>query len=173
MVTCQFQEGGCFRKIPQSLITIFYHIQSRNRFEHILTNIYCCKNNHLCQGGRFTKVRPFFDEINIPFFEFPFVEQFDCVEEAVVPYFCRHGSKQFIRGKPMSKRLFTLIFYSDVHKHIVLLKGRSLFVIFLNVHFVSIEKTSGLIKRNIFFYNISIIKCNYKNLILLIVFVEI
>ncbi|XP_030747121.1 piggyBac transposable element-derived protein 3-like [Sitophilus oryzae] len=74
---------------------------SRNRFEHILSNIHCCDNNNLDKNDRFAKVRPFFDKINSRFLDFAPIDEFHCVDEAMVPYFGRHGCKQFIRGKPL------------------------------------------------------------------------
>lgn len=73
----------------------------RNRFEHILTNIHCCDNANLDRSDRFAKVRPLFQKINKRFLDFAPVEQNHCVDEAMVPYFGRHGCKQFIRGKPL------------------------------------------------------------------------
>lgn len=74
---------------------------SRNRFEHILSNIHCCDNNNLEKNDRFAKVRPLFDKMNSRFLDFAPIDQFHCVDEAMVPYFGRHGCKQFIRGKPL------------------------------------------------------------------------
>ncbi|KAI4465143.1 transposase is4 [Holotrichia oblita] len=40
-----------------------FESMSRNRFEHILTNVHCCDNNNLDKKGRFPKVRPFFTKL--------------------------------------------------------------------------------------------------------------
>lgn len=74
---------------------------SRNRFEHILTNLHCCDNNVLDPSDKFSKVRPLFSKLNERFLKFAPLEQNHCVDEAMVPYFGRHGCKQFIRGKPL------------------------------------------------------------------------
>lgn len=86
---------------PDSHNDIVSDSMSRNRFEHILANIHCCDNNNLDKNDRFAKVRPFFNKINSRFLDFAPIEQFHCVDEAMVPYFGRHGCKQFIRGKPL------------------------------------------------------------------------
>lgn len=74
---------------------------SRDRFEHILTNIHCCDNDNLDKSDRFSKLRPLIELMNKKFLEHsPHVEQHS-VDEAMIPYFGRHPTKQFIRGKPI------------------------------------------------------------------------
>ncbi|ERL88659.1 hypothetical protein D910_06043 [Dendroctonus ponderosae] len=92
-------------EIPLSEIhcqsTIVSKSMSRNRLEHILSNIHCCDNNNLNKSDKFSNIRPLFDKLNSRFLHIAPMEPFHCVDEAMVPYFGIHGCKQFIRGKPL------------------------------------------------------------------------
>lgn len=74
---------------------------SRDRFQHVMSNFHCVDNNDLDINDRFAKLRPLFQALNKKFFEHAPVEEHHSVDEAMVPYFGRHGCKQFIRGKPI------------------------------------------------------------------------
>ncbi|XP_018578332.1 piggyBac transposable element-derived protein 3-like, partial [Anoplophora glabripennis] len=74
---------------------------TRDKFEYILTNIHVKDNETLDKSDRFSKVRPLFDHLNKKFTEVSPMEEMHCVDEAMVPYFGRHGCKQFIHGKPI------------------------------------------------------------------------
>ncbi|KAJ8947602.1 hypothetical protein NQ318_010114 [Aromia moschata] len=74
---------------------------SRDRFESIMQNLHCCDNDQLDPSDKFTKVRPLFDKLNKIFQEYaPYWEQHS-VDESMIPYFGKHGCKQFIRGNPI------------------------------------------------------------------------
>lgn len=74
---------------------------SRDRFQYIMSNFHCVDNNILDKNDRFAKVRPIFNSLNRKFLEFAPIEEDHSVDEAMVPYFGRHGCKQFIKGKPI------------------------------------------------------------------------
>ncbi|XP_017472568.1 PREDICTED: piggyBac transposable element-derived protein 3-like, partial [Rhagoletis zephyria] len=74
---------------------------TRDKFEFILSNIHVKNNEDLDIADRFSKVRPLFDHLNRKFMENNQMEEMHCVDEAMVPYFGRHGCKQFLRGKPI------------------------------------------------------------------------
>lgn len=74
---------------------------SRDRFQYVMSNFHCVDNNNLEKDDRFAKVRPLFQELNKKFLEFAPTEENHSVDEAMVPYFGRHGCKQFIKGKPI------------------------------------------------------------------------
>ncbi|CAH1979217.1 unnamed protein product [Acanthoscelides obtectus] len=74
---------------------------SRDRFEFIMSNLHCCDNSKLSQQDRFAKVRPLFEAINRNFQLFCPVRAAQSVDESMVPYFGRHGCKQFNKGKPI------------------------------------------------------------------------
>lgn len=74
---------------------------SRDRFQYIMTNIHCNDNTQLDRNDKFSKMRPLFKSLNEKFFEYAPIEENHSIDEAMVPYFGRHGCKQFIRGKPI------------------------------------------------------------------------
>ncbi|KAH1021782.1 hypothetical protein HUJ04_011267 [Dendroctonus ponderosae] len=74
---------------------------TRDKFEHILTNIHVKASETVDKTDRFSKGRPLFDYLNKKFIEACPLEEMHCVGEAMVPYFGRHGCKQFIHGKPI------------------------------------------------------------------------
>ncbi|KAF2894572.1 hypothetical protein ILUMI_11602 [Ignelater luminosus] len=72
---------------------------SRDRFEYIMSNIHCCDNDNLDPTDRFTKVRPLINKMNELFQEFAPLFENHSMDEAMIPYYGKHGYKQFIRGK--------------------------------------------------------------------------
>lgn len=72
---------------------------SRDRFSHIMKVLHVCNNESLEKSDKFAKMRPLFDVLNEKFTEFAPVEQEHSIDKAMVPYFGRHSTKQFIRGK--------------------------------------------------------------------------
>nr|XP_015839963.1 PREDICTED: piggyBac transposable element-derived protein 3-like [Tribolium castaneum] len=74
---------------------------SRDLFQHVMSNFHCVDNNNLNKSDRFAKVRPLFLLLNQKFLDHAPTEENHSVDEAMVPYFGRHGCKQFIRGKPI------------------------------------------------------------------------
>lgn len=74
---------------------------SRNRFSFIMQNIHCCNNADLPANDKFAKLRPLFDILNKKFIDMSPCEEAHSIDESMVPYFGHHGSKQFIKGKPI------------------------------------------------------------------------
>ncbi|XP_057660717.1 piggyBac transposable element-derived protein 3-like [Diorhabda carinulata] len=74
---------------------------SRDRFEYIFSNLHCCDNTNLDKTDRFAKVRLLINKMNSLFQQYAPVTENHSVDEAMVPYYGRHGCKQFIRGKPI------------------------------------------------------------------------
>jgi len=74
---------------------------TRNRFDEIMSCLHLTDNDRLEKADKFAKVRPLFDELNKAFLANGPHEENHSVDEAMVPYFGRHGCKQFIRGKPI------------------------------------------------------------------------
>ncbi|KAK9743668.1 Transposase IS4 [Popillia japonica] len=66
-----------------------------------MQNLHCSDNTKLNPADKFSKVRPLF-EIKKRFIELAPNEEHHSVDESMVPYFGRHGTKQFIKGKPIS-----------------------------------------------------------------------
>lgn len=74
---------------------------SRDRFDFIMSNLHFCDNDNLNADDKFSKIRLLFRELNSRFQSFAPHEEHHSVDETMVPYFGRHGCKQFIRGKPI------------------------------------------------------------------------
>lgn len=74
---------------------------SRDKFEFIFSHIHLSDNNNLNQNDKFGKVRPLFAHLNETFMKFAPLQESHSVDEAMVPYFGRHGCKQYIHGKPI------------------------------------------------------------------------
>lgn len=74
---------------------------SRDRFTYVIQNIHCSDNNALNANDKFSKVRPLFNALNQRFLMFSPIEENYSIDEAMVPYYGRHPTKQFIRGKPI------------------------------------------------------------------------
>nr|CAI5866807.1 unnamed protein product [Callosobruchus analis] len=51
---------------------------SRNRFRHIMQNIYCCDNQNLNQEDRFSKIRPLIEILNNKFLDLAPLEEHHC-----------------------------------------------------------------------------------------------
>jgi Transposase IS4 len=74
---------------------------SRNRFSSIISNIHFANNNNLEETDKFGKVHPLLDHTNAACLANFHPEQVLSVDESMVPYFGRHGAKQYIHGKPI------------------------------------------------------------------------
>lgn len=88
------REKDCHNDLISDAIT-------RNRFYMIFSNFHVCNNQHLDTDDKFAKVRPLFDLINKKFMEHAPLEEMHSIDEAMVPYYGRHGCKQYIHGKPI------------------------------------------------------------------------
>ncbi|XP_050295151.1 piggyBac transposable element-derived protein 3-like [Anthonomus grandis grandis] len=74
---------------------------SRDRFTHIMKALHVCDNNNLNNTDKFAKIRPLYDALNKNFLKHVPFEHEHSIDEAMVPYFGRHPTKQFIRNKPI------------------------------------------------------------------------
>lgn len=72
---------------------------SRDRFQQIMSNLHACDNDNLKKSDRFSKIRCLLERLNKNFQDFSPHEQFQSIDESMVPYYGRHGAKQFIKGK--------------------------------------------------------------------------
>ena len=76
-------------------------IMTRNRFDEIMQNLHLANNNDLDKNDKFAKVRPLINLLNKQFLEHFFPEQHIRVDEPMVPYYGKHGTKQYTHGKPI------------------------------------------------------------------------
>ena len=77
---------------------------ARNRFEAILSVIHFADNMKLDNRDRMAKLRPLMDNMQDKFiqaFQRPTSNMELDVDESTIPYYGRHGCKQFLRGKPI------------------------------------------------------------------------
>ena len=73
----------------------------RNRFEQIKQNIHCSDNEKLKPNDKFAKVRPLIDLLNKRFLTYASMNQEMSIDESMLPYYGKHGAKQFLKGKPI------------------------------------------------------------------------
>ncbi|KFM58705.1 PiggyBac transposable element-derived protein 3, partial [Stegodyphus mimosarum] len=73
----------------------------RDRFETIFSNLHVADNANLDPLDKFAKLRPLINKLNELCMKFVPNETHFSIDESMVPYFGRHGCKQFIRGKPI------------------------------------------------------------------------
>ena len=76
-------------------------LMPKNRFRAIMRDLHLADNSSLNPNDPYYKVRPFFERLNQSFLAALPLDQNMCVDEVMVPYYGRHGTKQFIRGKPV------------------------------------------------------------------------
>ena len=76
----------------------FSKATSRNSFREIFSNLHIRDNTNI-DDDRYYKVRLLFDILNTSFKRFLSANNFS-VDESMIPYYGRHGTKQVIRGKP-------------------------------------------------------------------------
>ena len=76
-------------------------LMSKNEFEHYKQFFHLADNENLDKTDRFGKVRLLFDAINKQCVAHYRPEQHLSVDESMVPYFGKHGAKQYIHGKPI------------------------------------------------------------------------
>ncbi|XP_045475400.1 piggyBac transposable element-derived protein 3-like [Harmonia axyridis] len=72
----------------------------RNRFDELISFIHLANNENNDGSDKMYKVRPIFDHLNNSFKQIspgPTIS----IDESMIPYYGRHGCKQFIRGKPI------------------------------------------------------------------------
>ena len=81
--------------------TIVSSLLSRNRFDKIMQNLLLADNSNLDTEDKFAKVRPLPDKLNEQCLANYLPEQLVKIVESMVPYFGRHGCKQYMRNKPV------------------------------------------------------------------------
>lgn len=74
---------------------------SKHQFGEMKRNIHLCNNDNIDKDDKMFKIREYYSLLNNKFSQFGAVETCLSIDEQMVPYFGRHGSKMFIRGKPV------------------------------------------------------------------------
>ena len=84
---------------PDTHTVAVANAMSRNRFRDIFSNLHVA-NNAVINADRYYKVRCLFDTLNCNFKKH-FGAGDHSINKTMIPYFGKHGTKQFIRGKPI------------------------------------------------------------------------
>ena len=84
---------------PDTHIKLVSKAKSRNRFREIFSNLRIRDNTDI-NDDYYYKVRPLFRILNTSFERFTSANNFS-VDGSMIPYYGRHGTKQFIREKPI------------------------------------------------------------------------
>ena len=66
-----------------------------------MQNLHLADNSNLDKEDKFAKVRPLIDKLNEQCLANYLPEQSVSIDESMVPYFGRHGCKQYMRNKPV------------------------------------------------------------------------
>ena len=81
--------------------TIVASLFTRNRFLDVLQYLHLADNNNLNPSDKFFKVNPLFKMINESCLQNFIPEKNISIDESMVPYYGRHGCKQYIQNKPV------------------------------------------------------------------------
>ena len=81
--------------------TIVASLFTRNRSLDVLQYLHLADNNNLNPSDKFSKVNPLFKMINESCLQNFIPERNVSIDESVVPYYGRHGCKQYIQKKPV------------------------------------------------------------------------
>ena len=73
----------------------------RNRFMVILRDLHLADNCQIDKNDPYYKIRSYIGYLNNSFLEGLPLDQNLSIDEVMIPYFGRHGTKQFIWGKPI------------------------------------------------------------------------
>ena len=76
-------------------------LMSRNRFDSIMQNLHLADNMNLDQSDKFAKVRDIINHMNDSCLKNFLPQETISIDESMIPYFGRHGAKQYIHGKPI------------------------------------------------------------------------
>ena len=84
---------------PDTQNTLVVNSMRRDTFDEIM-RCFHCNDNMKMNNDRFYKVRPFFDHLYNAN-KSSEKKKYYSIDEVMVPYYGRHGDKQYIRGKPV------------------------------------------------------------------------
>uniref|UniRef100_A0A8C4TEG8 PiggyBac transposable element-derived protein domain-containing protein n=1 Tax=Erpetoichthys calabaricus TaxID=27687 RepID=A0A8C4TEG8_ERPCA len=99
---CLLPEGTPYHVVHRIMHNVLVSAaMRRHRFETIFSNLNVADNANLDPMDKFSKLRPLINKFNDRCMKFVPNETYFSFDESMVPYFGRHGCKQFIRGKPI------------------------------------------------------------------------
>lgn len=76
-------------------------LMSRNRFEDLLQFFHAADNNNLDPNDKFAKVRPLWKLLNARWVKYYPGDKNLSIDESMIPFYGKHGTKQHIHGKPI------------------------------------------------------------------------
>ena len=79
--------------------TTVLSLLSRNRFDEIMQILHLAENSNLDKEDKFAKVKPLIDKLNEQCLANYLPEQSVSIDESMLPYFGRHGCKQYMKNK--------------------------------------------------------------------------
>ena len=74
---------------------------TRDRFDMLVRYVHLCDSASLGESDKFGKVRRLLSLLNECFLLYFLKERNLSIDESMIPYYGRHGAKQFIRAKPI------------------------------------------------------------------------
>ena len=84
---------------PVTHIEAVSYAMSRNRFWEIVSNLHLGGNTQIAED-RYYKVQILFEKLNFNFKQHgSFVNH--SIDESIIPYYSKHGTKKFVRAKPI------------------------------------------------------------------------
>ena len=81
-------------------LAIVFNTMSRNRYHEIKKYHHFAENQSLTKRDEMSKIAPLYEMLNRNLIQFGIFNKLLRVDKSMVPYFGRHSSKMFIRGKP-------------------------------------------------------------------------
>ena len=91
----------CWEMCLDSRNTIVASLFTQNRFLNVLQYLHLADNNNLNSSDKFSKVNPLLRMLNESCLENFIPEKNMSIDELMVPYYGRHGFKQYIQTKPV------------------------------------------------------------------------
>ena len=78
-----------------------FNTMSRNRFHKINQYTHFADNENLQPGDKMAKISPMYNKLNQQLVQYAMFHDLLSIDESMVPYYGRHSSKLFIKGKPI------------------------------------------------------------------------
>ena len=91
----------CWEHNEDTHNTTVSSLLSPNRFDEIMQNLHLAISSNLDKEDQLGKVRPLINKLNEQCLANYLPEQLVSIDESMVPYFGRHGCKQYMRNKPV------------------------------------------------------------------------
>ena len=147
---------------PDLGVPAAFNTMSRNRFQEIKRYIHFADNKNLQPGDKMAKISPMYNKLNQQLVQYGMFHDLLSVDESMVPYYGRHSSKMFIKGKPIrfGYKLWCLCGSDGYPYHLILYQGKEamrskepLGIQVIGKMVNVIEQTSETTRHELFFDN--------------------